>query len=161
MKLARKLELVSGFLKTQSTLALSTSGAAGSPCVAPLFYLPGEHLELYWFSSSRSEHSRNLKRDPAAAVAVYADAARWEDICGCQMRGAVAVVAGRPRRAIAAAYVERFHLGTLFQAAMLRSRLYAFHPRWVRYIDNSRGFGFKFEIDPRGPARAGTPAGPR
>jgi hypothetical protein len=147
LSLARKLELVSGFLKTQSTLALSTSGDAGSPCVAPLFYLPGEHLELYWFSSPRSQHGRNLKRDPAAAVAVYADAGRWEDIRGCQMLGAVAVVAGRRRRAMAAAYVERFHLGTLFQAAMLRSRLYVFRPRWVRYIDNSRGFGFKFELD--------------
>ena len=63
------------------------------------------------------------------------------------MLGAVAVVAGRRRRAIAEAYVERFRLGTLFQAAMVRSRLFVFHPRWVRYIDNSRGFGFKFELD--------------
>ena len=147
LTLARKLELVSGFLKTQSTLALSTSGGAGSPRAAPLFYLPGDHLELYWFSSPRSEHGRNLKRAPAAAVAVYAQAARWEDIRGCQMLGAVAVITGRPRRVIAEAYVERFRLGTLFQAAMVRSRLYAFRPRWVRYIDNSRGFGFKFELD--------------
>ena len=144
---AGKLELVSGFLKTESTLALSTSGGAGSPRVAPLFYLPADNLELYWFSSPRSEHSRNLKKDPAAAVAIYRHAGRWEDIRGCQMLGAVAVISGRRRRAIAEAYVERFRLGTLFQAAMARSRLYAFRPRWVRYIDNSRGFGFKFEID--------------
>jgi hypothetical protein len=147
LSLSGKLELVSGFLKTQSTLALSTSGGAGSPLVAPLFYLPGDTLELYWFSSPRSAHSRNLKRDPAAAVAVYAHAERWEDIRGCQMLGEVAVISGRRRRAMAEAYVERFRLGALFRAAMVRSRLYAFRPRWARYIDNSRGFGFKFEID--------------
>jgi uncharacterized protein YhbP (UPF0306 family) len=147
LSLAGKLELVSGFLKTQSTLALSTSGDAGSPLVAPLFYLPGDNLELYWFSSPRSAHCRNLKRDPSAAVAVYAHTERWEDIRGCQMLGAVAVITRQRRRAIAEAYVERFRLGVLFRAAMVRSRLYAFRPRWVRYIDNSRRFGFKFEID--------------
>jgi hypothetical protein len=147
LTLAERLELVAGFLKSASTLALSTSGDAGSPRVAPLFYLLGNNLELYWFSSPRSGHNRNLKRNPAAAVAVYADAARWEDIRGCQLLGTVTVVAGRPRRAIAEAYAERFRLGTEFQGAMARSRLYVFRPRWVRYIDNSRGFGFKFEID--------------
>ena len=144
---AQRLELVSAFLKTQSTLALSTSGDAGAPCVAPLFYLPGDNLEIYWFSSPRSGHGRNLKRDPAAALAVYGHTERWEEIRGCQMRGAVETITGRRRRAVASAYVERFRLGALFQAAMLRSRLYMFRPRWVRYIDNSRGFGFKFEID--------------
>jgi uncharacterized protein YhbP (UPF0306 family) len=63
------------------------------------------------------------------------------------MRGAVTAITGRQRRPIAEAYVERFRLGTLFRAAMVRSSLYAFRPRWVRYIDNSRGFGFRFELD--------------
>ena len=138
---------MSGFLKTQSTLALSTSGDAGAPRVAPLFYLPGDNLDLYWFSSPRSGHGRSLKSDPAAAVAIHSHAETWEEIRGCQMRGAVETVTGRRRRAVAGAYVERFRLGTLFRAAMVRSRLYMFRPRWVRYIDNSRGFGFKFEID--------------
>ena len=109
---AQRLELVSAFLKTQSTLALSTSGDAGAPCVAPLFYLPGDNLELYWFSSPRSAHSRNLKRDPAAAVAVYDHAATWEDIRGCQLLGTVGVVTGRPRRAIAEAYAELYRLAS-------------------------------------------------
>jgi hypothetical protein len=32
------------------------------------------------------------------------------------------------------------------QAAMTRSRLYVFEPSWVRYIDNSRRFGYRFEV---------------
>lgn len=134
-------------LRSESTLALSTVGADGSARVAPLFYLPGEDLRLYWFSSSSSEHSRNLQRDAAAAVAVYRPADEWKKIRGVQMRGRVSAVKDKARReAITKDYIERFRLGTLFGAAMARSRLYEFEPRWLRYVDNSRRFGFKFEL---------------
>ena len=41
---------------------------------------------------------------------------------------------------------ERFGLNEVLRAAMTRSRLYVFEPNWVRYIDNSRRFGYKFEV---------------
>lgn len=143
----KKIELVAALLKSQSTVALATSDADGSPRLAPLFYLPGEGLRLYWFSSASSRHARNLKRDPSAAVAVYRPTDEWKQICGVQMRGSVAVVKQRARRKqISAAYAERFGLGTLFEATMSRARLYEFRPRWIRYLDNSRRFGYKFEM---------------
>ncbi len=145
---ASRLQIVAEFLKSQSTLALSTSNADREPAVAPLFYLPGEHLELYWFSSPSSRHSRNLRRDPAAAITIFRPTANWREIRGVQMRGAVEVVAERStRERVAAAYAERFQLGLMFEAAISRSRLYVFRPRWVRYIDNSKRFGYKFELD--------------
>ena len=30
---------------------------------------------------------------------------------------------------------------------MARSALYVFRPCWIRYLDNTRHFGFKFETD--------------
>jgi uncharacterized protein YhbP (UPF0306 family) len=141
-----RLQVVADLLKSQSTLALSTVAADGSPRLAPLFYLPGEGLRLYWFSSAASEHGRNLKRNPAAAIAVYRPTDDWRQIVGVQMRGHAAVVTDRPqRKAIAKAYIERFRLGTVFAAPISRSRLYEFRPVWVRYLDNSRRFGYKFE----------------
>ena len=143
----KKIELVAALLKSQSSVALATSDADGSPRLAPLFYLPGEGLRLYWFSSATSRHARNLKRDPSAAVAVYRPTDEWKQICGVQMRGSVAVVKQRARRKqISAAYAERFRLGPLFEATMSRARLYEFRPRWIRYLDNSRRFGYKFEM---------------
>ena len=143
----KQLELVTALLHNQSTLALATSRADGSPCLAPLFYLPGEDLRLYWFSSPSSEHARNLKRDPSAAVSIFRPTDQWKQICGVQMRGIVTVISNRTRRkAISQAYTDRFQLGALFHTALSRSRLYEFQPSWLRYIDNSKHFGDKFEL---------------
>ena len=143
----KQRELALRLLESQSAMALSTVSVDGSPRVAPLFYLPDEDLHLYWFSSSASEHTRNLQRDPAAAVAVYRPTDDWKQICGVQMRGSAAVVADPARReAIGSAYMARFRLGAIFGAVMRRSRLYEFQPAWLRYFDNSRRFGYKFEL---------------
>ena len=142
-----RLALVARFLEGQSIMALATTGPGGSPSVAPLFYLPGDALSLYWFSSSSSRHSRNLKENPEAAVSVYDSTWEWKEIRGVQMRGAASAVTDRQCRLLAAeAYTERFRLRGLFEAAISRSTLYCFVPAWVRYIDNSRRFGYKFEI---------------
>lgn len=142
----RRLQQVADLLKSQSTLALSTTAADGSPRLAPLFYLPGEDLRLYWFSSASSQHARNLKRNPAAAIAVYWPTDDWKQIRAVQMRGHAAVVTNRTRRkAVTKAYIDRFRLGKIFAAAISRSALYEFQPVWLRYIDNSRRFGYKVE----------------
>jgi uncharacterized protein YhbP (UPF0306 family) len=123
-------------LNSQSTLALATCDADGTPRIAPLFYITDEKLRLYWFSAARSAHSRNLKRDPRAAVTVHSGTDRWQEIRGVQMRGRVHVVTDRElRRTIAESYAKRFRLGKLFQAAMTRSRLYCFEASWIRPID--------------------------
>jgi uncharacterized protein YhbP (UPF0306 family) len=142
-----ELELVARFLRSQSTLALGTSAEDGAPRTAALFYLLQDDLRLYWFSSQSSEHSRNLKRNAAAAVSVYRNTADWRKIRGVQMRGAVSVVSARgPRRSIGKLYAERFQLGNLFQWGISRSTLFCFRPSWIRYTDNLKRFGYKFEI---------------
>ena len=145
--------MVVRLLQAQSTLALATTAADGTPHVAPVFYLAGQlgddALRLYWYSSARSRHSRNLRLNPAAAVTVYAPTEQWRAIRGVQMRGKVAVVRDPARRSfIAEAYGARFHLETGFRAVQARNRLYEFRPSWIRYLDNSIRFGYKFEFRP-------------
>jgi uncharacterized protein YhbP (UPF0306 family) len=143
----KRLQRVVDFLETETTLALATAAKDGSPCVAPLFYLPREGPRLFWFSSSASQHSRNLRENPHAAGTVYCRTDDWKKIRGVQMRGSASPVSDPAlRRGITKEYAERFHLGTLFAAAISKSALYCFQPEWVRYIDNSRGFGYKFEM---------------
>ena len=152
-------QLVARLLQQQSTLALATTSADGTPRIAPLFYLTGDALRLFWFSSAASRHSRNLKRDPAAAVAIYRPTQQWREISGVQMRGSVSVVRDRARRsAIAAAYSAHFQLGTAFQAVQARSRLYEFQPSWIRYLNNSIRFGYRFEFSPPLPTGLGAGA---
>lgn len=142
-----ELKKVERLLLSESTLTLATTAADGSPRAVALFYLLEPDLRIYWYSAGSSEHSRNLERNGAAAVAVYRHTAEWKKIRGVQMRGMAAKVKGRAaRRAIAERYKERFRLGRMFDTAMARAKLYCFRPDWVRYIDNSKGLGNNFEI---------------
>jgi len=144
----KQRELVAAFLREQSTLALSTVDAEKIVSTAPLFYIANEDLTLYWLSSTTTEHSVNLLREPRAAVTVYRDTDYWKMIRGVQMRGVVAeVVDSTQRKLVVERYCERFQLGTVFRLAITQSALYAFRPAWIRYIDNAKRFGYKFEIE--------------
>jgi uncharacterized protein YhbP (UPF0306 family) len=146
----KQLDVIAALLREQSTLSLATAGENGEACVAPLFYIVDQELSLYWLSSPGSMHSLNLKRTPSAAATVYRCVANWREIRGVQMRGLVSEVTEPERRAaLIQAYCERFKIGRVFRLAIRRSVLYAFHPDFIRYIDNARGFGSKFELTRR------------
>jgi uncharacterized protein YhbP (UPF0306 family) len=144
---AKQLELIAALLRKETTLSLATSGAGGEASVAPLFYFADKELSLYWFSSESSLHSLNLERTLRAAATVYRSARSWREICGVQLRGEVSRVTEPERRAaLAKAYYERFKLGRVFRLALHTSVLYCLRPEFFRYIDNARGFGYKFEL---------------
>jgi len=146
----KQWEMVAALLREQSTLSLATTGSDGEACVAPLFYIADDELSLYWLSAKSSAHSINLTRTPRATATVYRDTADWKKICGVQMQGTVSTIADpERRRALVAAYCERFKLGSVFRVAIRRSVLYAFQPEILRYIDNAKGFGYKFELSRR------------
>jgi hypothetical protein len=142
-----QLRRVAALLGQETTLALATGGEDGLAAVTPLFYIADEELTLYWLSSEDSRHSQNLKNEPRAAVTVYRKAESWRQIRGVQMRGLVSKVASpERRRTLLQAYCERFQLGRVLRLAIRRSALYKFQPDFIRYIDNARGFGCKFEL---------------
>jgi uncharacterized protein YhbP (UPF0306 family) len=138
---------ISRLMHSQSTFVLSTVNADGTPYATPLFYLAGDELELYWFSAASSQHSDNLTRNHSVAIALYTSTEHWKEICGIQMRGAVEKITDRKfRRDVTRRYCERFHLGQIFRVALARSSLYVVRPSWIRYIDNSKRFGYRSEI---------------
>jgi uncharacterized protein YhbP (UPF0306 family) len=146
-EMQKQLEQIAALLHDQTTLSLATSGEDGEPCIAPLFYIVDEQLTLYWLSSESSLHSRNLIRSPRAAATVYSSAHTWKEIRGVQMRGLVSQVTEPVRRrALVKAYCARFKLGRVFRLAIQQSTLFALQPEFIRYIDNARGFGCKFEL---------------
>jgi uncharacterized protein YhbP (UPF0306 family) len=134
-------------LREESTLSLATVDEHGQPCVAPLFYIADDEPALYWLSSETSLHSQNLKRTSAAAVTVYRHVENWKDIRGVQMRGLVTAITDQDRRkALVKRYRERLQLGTIFRMALSQCTLYGFRPDFFHYIDNSRRFGYRFEL---------------
>jgi uncharacterized protein YhbP (UPF0306 family) len=156
---AEQLKTLSALLREENTVALATVDEHGEVSVAPLFYLVDECLRLFWLSSPTSLHSRNLKKAPQAAATVYRHTENWNDIRGVQMRGLVTVITDRRRRRLLIrSYLERFKLGMLFLPAINRCSLFEFRPDFFRFIDNSMGFGYKFELIPDNDAtRSGEP----
>ena len=143
-----KLEKIRVLLRSQTTLVLATVGEDSLPRSTPLFFIADNDLRLYWFSSRSSLHSRNCARNPEASIAITKEAHRWQQIEGVQMQGSVSIVTDRSLRSeIARAYSARFQLGNLFAFTIRRSSLYCFWPSWVRYLDNSRRFGYRFELN--------------
>ncbi|MGD0831380.1 MAG: pyridoxamine 5'-phosphate oxidase family protein [Terracidiphilus sp.] len=141
------LALVAALLGRETTLSLATCGKDGTPCIAPLFYFADEELTLYWLSSPGSVHGLNLERSCRAAATVYRSAENWRRICGVQMRGEVSLVSDAKRCSeLIKAYRRRFKIGRIFSPLLRQSTLYAFRPEFFRFIDNARGFGFKFEL---------------
>ena len=152
MRGARKqLELVAALLNEETTLSLATTGEDGLACVAPLFYIADNELSLYWLSSESSLHSLNLTATPRVAATVYRSVENWKQIRGVQLRGVVNKVTEPDRRAaLVKAYCKRFKLGRVLRLVLGQSTLYCLKPEFLRYIDNARGFGSKFELT-RGP----------
>lgn len=149
------------FLCAQSTLSLATFDACGNPRCTPLFYWMDEALDLFWFSSVSSDHSRDLARQPAAALSIYGQTEDWKQIRGVQMRGRAEQIADPElRRRVETAYAERFRLSAFLRLALRRSALYRFQPKWVRYVDNSVRFGFKREFQISRDVRASTESKP-
>ncbi len=142
------IRCVRELLESQSTMTLATVDEQGHPDAAPLFFFLQNDLTLYWLSSADSRHSINLRARPQAAVAVYAPVNRWQKIRGVQLEGTATEVSDpQQRREIIAGYRRRFRLGVLLSAAITQSTLYAFRPRWLRYTDNARGFGYHVEME--------------
>lgn len=143
-----KLDRIRALVRSQTTLVLATAGEDSMPRSTPLFFIPDDSLRLYWFSSRSSLHSRNCAQNPEASIAISRDVRRWQQIEGVQMQGLVSIVTDRGlRNSIARAYTARFQLGELFGLTIRRSSLYCFTPSWVRYLDNSQRFGYKFELN--------------
>ena len=131
------------------TMTLATVGPGGEPAAAPVFFVLFED-GLLFLSEPSTRHVRNLLARPEVAVAIYKDGQAWEEIWGLQARGRVVRVPA-PREAEArAAYARRFPFveaaaGTPLAEALARVRWYVVQLRWIRLIDNRRGFGWKAE----------------
>ena len=137
------------FLQAQSTLALATAALEnGSPQVAPMFFVSDNDLHLYWISDPDSRHSANLKDWNDAAAAIYAQTWDWNGIKGVQIEGDAMPVSDNDERQRALdLYQAKFPFVTdRFAELIKQSVIYVLRPRWIRWLDNARRFGYKQEF---------------
>ncbi len=146
-------ELAVGLIELRRAMTLATAG--DGPWAAPVYYL-FRSGRFYFISSPRSRHIAELGPGGRCAAAIYHESDDWREIEGLQMDGRVAAVGlGAEAAEAFAGYVARFptvrgffdgpfDLGDLLDK--FRSRLYAFEPERVFYLNNRAGFGKRIEI---------------
>ena len=129
-----------------STMTLATVSNFGQPHAAPVYFVAGKDLQVYFFSGQDSQHALDLEHNSAAAGAIYPESSGWQDIQGVQMRGNVHVVEPGPVwEAAWSAYSQKFPFVKGLPVVVARNRLYCFSPGWVRMLDNRFGLGYKRE----------------
>lgn len=78
--------MLGAFLDDFSSLTLATSGPDGA-WAAAVFFARDDALNLYFISSPRSRHVRNLQTENVISVTVNGDHDDWSDIRGLQISG--------------------------------------------------------------------------
>jgi uncharacterized protein YhbP (UPF0306 family) len=142
----RLFDLPISDLLTLSAMSLATISPQGEVHSAAVYFAVGEHVELYFFSAPDSQHSLDVAQNPRAAVNIYPETSGWEDIRGLQMRGEVfELEIGLQWDQAWKIYCQKFPFVNGMQAVVEQNRFYVFRPRWIRLVDNRRGFGFKQE----------------
>jgi uncharacterized protein YhbP (UPF0306 family) len=85
MTLEELEKIVTDYMDSFNTMTLSCPNGA-EPWSAPVYY-SRQGFDLIFFSSSKSLHSETLELNPRAAVSIFGQYDRWQDIKGLQISG--------------------------------------------------------------------------
>lgn len=129
---AVRLKAIARRLLGASTLcAISTVASDGSAHINTAYFAWSPAFEVVWLSAPEARHSRNLRRRPSVAIAVYDSAQKWGGSDrGIQLFGTAREVTGQAARDAEHLYRRRFKA---YAAQDLDAyRFYRFRPRTLK-----------------------------
>ncbi len=113
--------------------SLSTVSPGGRAHINHMYFAWGDRFEVFWISDPDSRHSRNLVRNPSAAVTIYDSHQTWSrPDRGIQLFGTADVTKGKTMRDARRAYARRFRD---YDADSDDLPAYRFRPRTVKLFD--------------------------
>ena len=145
------------YLTGHNTVTLASCSADG-PWAAAVFYVSDANLALYFKSDPKTRHMMDILDNPSVAATVQEDGQAWQSLRGLQLLGSCRRVDDHDTSRVNALYMEKFpFLGTVADHSkdkdervlaerVRKTPFYQLCPRWIRFIDNARGFGHKTEI---------------
>ena len=148
-------ERISTLLSSLTTTTLATVNQEGEPCASAVYYAHDENLTLYFISAKSTLHGANLLSHPRLAATVYDEHQEWKYLSGLQLRGTARPVELLEFPHAATIYTKKYPFVSMMTKgspaellkAMAAMTLWKFTPDWIRMTDNSRGFGFKEEMN--------------
>jgi uncharacterized protein YhbP (UPF0306 family) len=145
-------DTVAEYLDRHHVMTLATCGPDG-PWAAAVFYVNAGHA-LFFLSSPSSRHCRNLAQDPRCAATIQEDCSDWAQIKGVQLEGRAGEIHGEEELRARQRYGDKFPIvGRLATApaaialALAKVRWYRLDVERLYFVDNSRGFGHRDQID--------------
>jgi uncharacterized protein YhbP (UPF0306 family) len=132
-----RLRILARRLLNASTLcAISTVSADGRAHINTAYFAFSASFDIVWLSAPEAHHSRNLRRRPSVAMAVYDSAQKWGGSDrGIQILGSARELAGRSASEAARIYEKRFRSYARDELSAYRfyrlrpARLKLFHER--------------------------------
>jgi uncharacterized protein YhbP (UPF0306 family) len=143
--------LICNYLERHTTLSLATCKNS-QPWATDLFYASDDNCRLYFVSSGKTRHCQHIAANPHVSVSISGDVSGWEEIKGLQLDGVAVVVPDSERDRVAETYLAKFpalkklHKASKILSSFFESSFYQITPKWIRLIDNSKGFGHKDEM---------------
>jgi hypothetical protein len=134
-----------------TTLSLATC-YENRPWSTDLFYASDDNCQLYFVSSGTTRHCQHIADNPQVSVSISEKADGWGEIKGLQFDGVASVVSEADRDGVIEIYLTKFptlkkwHPAFGIMDLLLESHFYRISPKWIRLIDNSKGFGHKDEM---------------
>lgn len=143
---------VAAYLGGHHVMTLATHGAEG-PWAAAVFYA-SDGASLIFLSAPNTRHCRNLTQDARCAATIQEDCREWSQIKGIQLEGRVIELQGDEEKRAQHLYGEKFPIvgaaagiPPAIVKALARVRWFRLVPERFHFIDNSKGFGHRDEID--------------
>ena len=137
------------YLRDHHVMTLATHGPEGV-WAAAVFYA-NEGFRLYFLSAGHTRHAQNIAAAPRVAATIQEDYADWTAIQGIQLEGTVRLLAGKERETALALYAKKYSFLNqpiaVVEAALMRVNWYCLSPERLYFVDNSRGFGHRDEIE--------------
>ena len=137
------------YLQQRQVMTLATTGPEGV-WAAAVFYV-NRGFDLFFLSAGHTRHGRNLALSSRAAAAIHKDDVAWTAVQGIQLEGDVQLLQGEERQTAVTLYRQKFTFLTqsppVIQTALAQVNWYRLRPDRLYFVDNSKGFGHRDEID--------------
>ena len=137
------------FLSEHNTMTLATVADTATPHACALFYAADAEMNLYFLSEPKTLHALHIGDGAAVAITVEQNNQSWTGIRGLQLSAFAqpcteASLMERARQVYSRRFPFVGKVETL-SGPLSRARYYCVTPDWIRFIDNTQGFGHKEE----------------
>jgi uncharacterized protein YhbP (UPF0306 family) len=133
----RIAKLAQGLLDASTLCAIATVSPGGRAHVNTVYFAYTQDFEIVWISEPRATHSKNLRSNRTASVAVFDSHQTWGgDDRGIQLFGSCAQVAGAAAAHAKRTYARRFPRYVPDENSAYFA--YRFRPRRMKLFDETR-----------------------